>query len=276
MPENHWAKRLVEWTEGQTAYLSVVFTWLLPAAWSRAVWYRQQGYHVRAGGPAVSLMPDYLREVAEVGGDVPALPRHNANATFTSRGCIRRCSFCAVPRIEGELRELAAWEPKPIVCDNNLLACSRIHFDKVIDSLKAVKGVDFNQGLDARLLTPHHLDRLRELDISVLRFAWDNIASEGVVMSAIGAALAVGFPKRRIRVYVLAGYQDTPEDAQYRCETLKKLGIRVNPQRYQPLDTLVKDPEPPAPWTEDLIGRFVGYWYKQRWLENIPFNEFRG
>lgn len=96
-----WSKDIVEWIEGDTAFLSVVFTWDLQKARARAIWLRQQGYHVRAGGPAVLLMPDYLADVAETGGDdVSALARHNPEATFTSRGCIRKCKFCAVPRIE--------------------------------------------------------------------------------------------------------------------------------------------------------------------------------
>ena len=42
-----WAKSLVEWTEDDTAYLSVVFTWDLPKAHMRAVWLREQGYEVK-------------------------------------------------------------------------------------------------------------------------------------------------------------------------------------------------------------------------------------
>ena len=35
-----WPKRTVEWTEDNTAYLSVPFTWNLPEVYSRCVWYR--------------------------------------------------------------------------------------------------------------------------------------------------------------------------------------------------------------------------------------------
>ncbi|MBU2249138.1 MAG: hypothetical protein KKD77_20495, partial [Gammaproteobacteria bacterium] len=158
-----WPKKQISWLDGNKAMLSVPFTWNLPAAYSSCVWFRQQGYEVHAGGPAVSLMPDYLKDVAIIGGEVDALKHHNSEATFTSRGCIRNCPFCAVPKIEGELRELENWDPKPIICDNNLLACSKAHFDRVIDRLKPIRGVDFNQGLDARLLTVHHVGRLKEL-----------------------------------------------------------------------------------------------------------------
>lgn len=100
-----WRAGLAEWIDGDTAYLSVPFTWSLQNAHMRAVALRCEGYRVHAGGPAVSLMPDFLAEVAEIGGEVNALPHHNPDATFTSRGCIRRCPFCAVPKIEGAWRD---------------------------------------------------------------------------------------------------------------------------------------------------------------------------
>jgi hypothetical protein len=41
----HWPGGLAEWTEGDTAYLSIAFTWRLNDAYSRACWYRQAGYN---------------------------------------------------------------------------------------------------------------------------------------------------------------------------------------------------------------------------------------
>ena len=43
----------MEWVDGDTACLSIAFTWLLDHAFSRALWYRALGYKVRAGGPAL-------------------------------------------------------------------------------------------------------------------------------------------------------------------------------------------------------------------------------
>ncbi len=268
-----WSGGTAAWVEGDTAYLSVAFTWGLPLAYARAAWYRSMGCQVRAGGPAVSLMPDYLAGVAETGGEVDALPRHNPNATITSRGCIRRCPFCAVPRIEGDLRELGTWPVRPIVCDNNLLACSRRHFDRVVDSLKPVRAVDFNQGLDARLLTAYHAQRLAELDCMV-RLAWDDVRSESQVMDAIAALRAAGFPKHRIRCYVLLGYADTPDDARYRLESVAGMGIKPNPMRYNPLDALVRDQYVGEHWTDDLERQYMRYWANLRYTQAVPFDEW--
>lgn len=271
-----WPKKAIDWIENGVAYVSVPFTWELPQAYSRCAFLRAQGYWVRAGGPAVSLMPNYLTDVAEIGGEVNALPHHNPQATFTSRGCIRKCRFCAVPKIEGDLIELEEWEAKPIVCDNNLLACNKAHFDKVIDSLKGIPGIDFEQGLDARSLTEHHAIRIAELDLSLVRFAWDNIKSEQVVMRALKKILAVGIPKSKIRVYVLFNFNDTPEDALYRLQALKDMGIWPNPARFQPLDALKRNSYVAPGWTERELRRMMRYWYKQRWLGGISYDEYKG
>ena len=271
-----WAKSIVYWRPNQASVrVSVAFTWHLPLARKLCQAYMNDGQTVLAGGPAVSLMPDYLADVASCGGDLPSLHRHNPNATFTTRGCTRQCPFCAVPKIEGEFRELTDWEPAPIVCDNNLLASSRKHFNRVVDRLKPHKGVDFNQGLDVRLLKPWHLERLTELRLVQIRFAWDWTSMESVVMDAIDRTLAAGIPKGRIRVYLLIGYEDTPEDALYRLETLRNKGIRANPMRYQPLDELVKNSYVAPNWTAKELSRMMRYWSRQNWLSKVPYEEYR-
>ena len=273
---NEWSGRFLEHNTGDTTRLSVVFTWDLPRAYERAVWLRQMGQHVIAGGPAVALMPDYLTDVAEIGTHWPAaLEHHNPLATFTSRGCIRRCPFCAVWRVEGQLRELDDWPVRPIVCDNNLLACSDAHFDKVIDRLKPMPGVDFNQGLDCRLLTSYHAGRLAELKQPMIRLAFDDVSYERDFMWAFALLRRAGLPRSRIRVYVLVGYDDTPEDALYRLLTVAGLGIDPNPMRYNPLDTLVRDVYVGPNWTDRELTRYVRYWANLRYFRAVPFEDFR-
>jgi len=179
-----------------------------------------------------------------------------------------------VPRIEGSLVELSDWEPKPLVCDNNLLACSRRHFDRVIDRLKLLAGIDFNQGLDARLLTPRHVDLLRSLDTPTLRFSFEHISQEDDLRRAISLVTGAGFTTRRITVYVLIGFDDTPADALYRLQTVKALGIRPFPQRYQPLDALVKNNYVAPSWTRAELLKMVHYWARQRWFEHIPYDDY--
>lgn len=265
---------LAEWTEGDTVYLSVVFSWQKQDAFQRVVWHQSQGRTVRVGGPAADYDPGFFQGVGYEQGGIDALPRHNPNATFTSRGCIRNCPFCIVPVIEGDLVELDDWPPRPIVCDNNLLACSRAHFDRVIDRLKPVPNVDFNQGLDARLLTTHHANRLTELDLYLVRLAWDDTKNEKQFMTAFQTLRMAKIPLRKIRVYVLIGFNDTPKDALYRLEAVRKLGIMPNPMRYQPLDSLRRNQYVSPNWTNTELNRYMRYWSNLRYVGSIPFAEF--
>ena len=275
---NQWSKTFAEWTDEDQhqAFLSVVFTWDLPAAHQRAVWLRQLGYQVHAGGPAVDLMPTYLAPTATCGNQMPdALSHHNPLATFTSRGCIRQCPFCAVWRTEGALQELDTWPIAPIICDNNLLACSRSHFDQVIDRLKPVPHIDFNQGLDARLLTDYHAGRLAELDC-IVRLAFDSVDYESSFMDAYQHLRNARFPKKQIRTYILIGFDDTPADALYRLQTVRALGIDPNPMRYNPLDAMQRDNHVTPPWTRYELRRTMRYWANLRYFGGIPFADFQG
>lgn len=271
-----WHNGLLVKTYIDEAFISVVFTWQLQEAYQRAVWLAHEGYEVVAGGPAVKLMPDFLAEVAELPpecGELQPLIGHNPDATFTSRGCIRKCPFCAVPKIEGDLVEFNQWPIRPIICDNNLLACSRKHFDTVIDWLKPVRGVDFNQGLDARLLTKHHADRLAELDCTV-RLAWDDTKTGNSFMTAYERLRKAHIPKSRIQCYVLIGFNDTPDDALFRLRTIHNLGIMPNPMRYNPLDAMERDSYVAPNWTERELTRFMRYWANLRYTAAVPFEEF--
>ena len=269
-----WKSGFVEWTENETAYLSVVFSWQMEKAFQRAAWYKAAGYKVVAGGPAISAQPEFLEGVATIGHSADALRLHNPDATFTSRGCIRSCRFCIVPKIEGGLVELADWDIKPIVCDNNILATSKRHFDSVIDKLKPLRGIDFNQGLDARLLTDHHASRLRELDIEIVRIAWDDVRLENTILTALERLQRAGFKSGNIRAYVLIGFRDTPEDALYRLQTLKDIGVMPNPMRYQPLDTHKRNAYIGEHWTDVDLKNYMRYWSRQIWLSHIPFEDY--
>jgi len=265
----------LEEIQGDRVYMSIVFTWLLPSAYSSAVWHRSLGRTVYAGGPAVDLHPEYLAEVAHVGGAAPFLRKHNPFATRTTTGCIRSCPFCPVSRIEGNFRELKAWPIAPILCDNNLTAASTHHFDRVVDSLRGVSGVDFNQGLDARLLIPHHASRLAELDVKCVRIAWDYLGQEAAVRQAHQILCAAGFSTWDIRVYVLIGFQDTPEDALYRLRTIwRELRSWPQPMRYQPLDTWKRNAYVAPGWTHRELQRYMKYWSSLTHLSGIPFEEY--
>jgi Lysine 2,3-aminomutase len=267
-----WSKDIAAWEIGKTLYLSVPFTWLLPKARSMALSFPGP---VQAGGPAVQLMPDFLADVAAVNQPCPVEPLifHNKFATFTSRGCPNNCAFCAVPKLEGDLVELDSWRPAPIICDNNLLATSQRHFDRVIDRLKLIPSVDFNQGLEARLLTPYHAARLAELKKPKIRFAFDHVNEEAEVAEAVNLCRRQGL--KDFGVYVLIGFNDTPDDAYYRLEKIRQWGIRPNPMRYQPLNALSKNEYIAPGWTDRELKDMMHHYGRLRYTEHIPYKDRR-
>jgi len=271
-----WSNGIAEWLEGDTAFISAVFSWNAQKAYSLCVYYRELGYRVRCGGQAVWQNPKIFSEF-DTSGSVDALTHHNPLATFTSRGCIRKCSFCLVPKLEGNLVELDDWLIRPIICDNNLLATSTEHFNKVVDRLleSHLRGIDFNQGLDARILMDHHAKRFAEFPRdTVIRLAWDNLATEKLYLAAFEKLKGAGVKSQQIRTYVLIGYKDTPEDARYRLEKVRELGALPNPMRYQPLDAPHRNSYVGENWTNDLLTKYMRYWSNLKITGGFTFDEY--
>lgn len=272
-----WSGGLAEWIEGNTAYISVVFSWQIQDAYQKAIYFKSLGYDVMIGGGILQYNENYkiFENVARVDSYYPdAIGIHNQEATFTTRGCVRNCPFCIVPKSEGAFVELNDFPIRPIICDNNFLASSKKHFDSVIDKLKPLKNIDFNQGLDARLLTKYQAERLAELNIKVIRLAWDHISIEKQWMTAYDLLLSAGFKPRNIQSYVLINFNDTPEDALYRLQTIKNLGALPNPMRYQPLDSVKRNQYIHPNWTEYELKNYMRYWARLRYLEHIPFEDY--
>ena len=215
-------------------------------------------------------------------------PAHDAYFTYMTRGCGMKCQFCAVQTLEptyipylsirenierinkefGEKKDL-------LLMDNNVLISPC--FDKIIDEIKDLgfaKGatyinprtkkqvnryVDFNQGLDAKLLTPYKAKRLGELAIHPARIAFDHIEDKESYIKAISLCAENGIT--HMSNYLLYNgddfsgkgskyHADTPEDLYDRmrisldlCDELsKKTGFQISifsfPMRYIPLSDL--------------------------------------
>lgn len=256
-----WRKGIATWECGNTLYISVPFTWLMEDARQLSAMHKGR---VVIGGPG-TMAP------SECPGFEPVI-FHNPAATFTTRGCPNRCPFCAVPRLEGDFREIPDFRPAPVVCDNNLLAASRAHLERVVDRLKGFPFVDFNQGLEARRFTREVADLFASLRCKV-RFAFDHISAEAAVADAIN--LCRERTTKNIGVYVLIGFNDTPEEARYRLEKVREWGIRPNAMRYQPLDAAQKNSYLAPGWTDDEMARMVRYYNTLRYSEHIPYEDYR-
>ena len=256
-----WRKGIAKWEVGKTLYISVPFTWNLQEAMDMSESWDKGP--VKIGGPAIG-------EPSECEGFEPLL-FHNPCATFTTRGCVNQCEFCSVPKIEPEFREIPDFRPAPVVCDNNLLAASKVHLRRVVDKLKNFPLVDFNQGLEAAKFTPDVADLLSNLKCKV-RFAFDGWYAEQAVADAI--KLCKQRTSKDISVYVLIGFKDSPEDARARLEIVRSWGATPNPMRYQPLDALERNAYMAPGWTDEELKKMMRYYSNLRYVGPVPYEEF--
>ena len=217
------------------------------------------------GTPIEELVPDY-GILDQIDYNYPV---HDAYFGYASRGCVRNCSFCGVPKLEGAQREMPPLanlvegvterhgEKKDLVLmDNNITASAR--YKDVIAEIrdlgftpgaKLTRGgnkpvkrrVDFNQGVDARILAKSDMF-LREMSticISPLRIAFDHIGVRKVYEKSI--RMAADNQITSLSNYMLYNFMDTPTDLYYRMrlniDLNEELGIRIwsFPMRYQPV-----------------------------------------
>ena len=217
------------------------------------------------GTPVEELVPDY-DILDHIGYNYPV---HDAYFGYASRGCVRKCSFCGVPKLEGAQREMPPLtnlvegvterhgEKKDLVLmDNNITASAR--YKEVIAEIRDLgftpgakltrdgnrpvkRRVDFNQGVDARILAKSEMF-LREMSticISPLRIAFDHIGFRKVYEQSI--RMAADNQITSLSNYMLYNFKDTPTDLYQRMrlniDLNEELGIRIwsFPMRYQPV-----------------------------------------
>lgn len=109
---------------------------------------------------------------------------------FLTRGCPNKCKWCIVPKKEGaikpymDIEEVAAGKTKAILMDNNILA-STYGLEQIEKIIKMQIRVDFNQAIDARLVTDEIAKMLARVKwIRYIRFGCDTPGQIGEVERA--------------------------------------------------------------------------------------------
>lgn len=124
--------------------------------------------------------PDYSLYPEFTGYGIEPLKKQTAFG-FLTRGCPRACSFCHVAPKEGrcsvkvaDLKEFWSGQGKIKLSDPNILACRDC--ESLLEQLVESKAlIDFNQGLDARLITPEKADKLARMRLEKPHFAMDSM-----------------------------------------------------------------------------------------------------
>lgn len=212
--------------DAKEVHVSCTFTWDLPEAHRLQKAWGQYYSTVRIGGPALD----------DPGGEFePGLYIKNG-VTVTSRGCIKKCSWCHVARREGKIRELKI-KPGWIIQDNNLLACSALHITEVFEMLsKLGKAAEFRGGLDATLFNPWHKSLLESIKVKEMFFACDT--KEALKPLEKVANLLNEYSINKKRCFVMIGLNETIKEAEKRLQEVYAFGFLPFAQLYQPIDKI--------------------------------------
>lgn len=187
---------------------------------------------VHLGGSGVDLKATLPDEIEHLMPDYDLYPECNYSMGYTMRGCIRDCEYCIVREKEGKAHAVADiyefWDRrhrKIVLLDNNILALPE-HFKKIAGQIiKEGLRVDFQQGLDIRLLDDEKAALLKAMKMHDPRFAFDDTSHERAVLRGIELLKKHGI--NRSNFYVLAGFESGFEDALYRVNRLRELGQMV-------------------------------------------------
>ena len=188
------------------------------------------------------------------------------NIGFTTRGCIRKCPFCIVPEKEGKIKVVGDiydfWDGKSrniTILDNNILAAKK-HFKNISRQIKIENlKVDFNQGLDHRLLTNKIAAILKSLRYKEYRFSFDSISFESSVCEAID--ILHNHDIKWSMWYVLVGFDSTYDEDLFRLRLLKSHNQKAFVQRYNGISNA-------------FYNELAGWVNQHRFFNKYTFDEF--
>lgn len=179
-----------------------------------------------------SIYPDYSIYPEYTGFGKPLLKQTAYG--FLTRGCPRGCKFCHVAPKEGrcsvKVADLSSfWHGQGSIClsDPNILACRDA--PELMQQLVASNAIiDFNQGLDARLITPETAELLANMRLKLPHFAMDsmnviNSVTRGLKLYVEARKRVTGkWNWRRARVYILTNFDTTHEEDMERIRAIQE------------------------------------------------------
>lgn len=266
----------VEWYNAFTdrydvAYISKVFTF------SPDYGFAVNADRVERGGTGYR---DYSKLLpAEVDGLQPdySLYRHIVDKRtaygFLTRGCLRQCPWCIVPRKEGNLRPYMDIEQiaiegrnRVVLMDNNVLGID-YGIEQIVKIADMGIAVDFNQDLDCRLITPDIAQLLARVKwIKYIRLACDTSAQIPHLLRACDLLADAGYHKD---VFVNVLLTDDINECLHRIHSLcAYTRLRVMPFAQPYLD--FKGKAQPPQWQKDMAR-----WCNRReLLKSTDFADF--
>lgn len=253
------------------AYVSCIFEKNKTATENLIKSLQAQGCAVISGGVGISktskldlatehIMPDY------------SLYGTDYSMGFSSKGCIRRCPWCVVPELEGDIRHhadidefLYPTHTKLMLLDSNFLASPKP--EEMLESIARRKiKVCFTQGLDIRLINDHNAQLLAKCKVYStnfgerrLYFAFDTPAIKPYVAKGIAILKRAGFRANSLMFYVLVGFNTTEAQDLERINYLISQGV---------LPYVM-------PFKKDRYTNRLAKWVNRRYYKVVPYEKFK-
>lgn len=220
-----WYNPIFDYEDTDILYHSQIFTFTPP----------YQYYPINAqiirGGTGIDIkskLPQEIETISEL--DYSIYPECDYSLQFLSRGCIRNCEFCVVRQKEGLIHSVDPMKLNPkgkyiMLLDNNFFGCKE--WRENIEILKSYnQPIDFNQGIDLRILNEEQCQALGSLKIKSIHCAWDNYKDKDVILPKIKLLTKYISPSK-CTCYVLVGFENKEivETDLERVLTLKELGV---------------------------------------------------
>lgn len=174
-------------------------------------------------------------EVEHICPDYSIYPQFTSDTAygFLTRGCPRGCAFCIVAGKEGkcshkvaDLSEFWNGQKKIVLLDPKILACN--DWEDLLGQLIESKAeVDFNQGLDIRLMTEKKAEMLSRIRIKEIHFAWDRYEDRAQVLPRLEMFAEVSKlnpHSHNAIVYTIVNFDTTIEQDLDRIYTLRDMG----------------------------------------------------
>jgi len=197
---------------------------------------------------------------------------------YSSRGCVNKCGYCAVPKLEGDMKSFksiqyildVAKKEVPnannvVLYDNNFTAHE--YWSDICDELIAYDlPVDIH-GLHVMDFTDEMAKKFSQMkwgsqntgSTPYLRFSFDKMGYEKYVRRAFEIYSRYDI-KANFFLYMLFNYNDTPHDVWKRLvigqelSTLHQKHIMFFPQRFEPFQALEKYKYIGKHWTPELAS----------------------
>lgn len=237
------------------------------------------GYYINAdqvekGGTGYDIKKVLLPEIDRM---IPDYDLYNVDKNlaygFLTRGCPNHCKWCVVPKKEGniatymDIEEIAVNGRKNIILmDNNILA-SDYGLQQIEKIISMGVRVDFNQGLDARLVTDDIARLLARVKwIKRIRFGCDTPGQIAECERATALIDKYGYKGEYFFYCILL--KDFKEVFE-RVNHWKKKGGRFLPH-CQPYRDLNNPRQIIPQWQKDLAG-----WADKKWIfRSCEFKDF--